>query len=111
MICYQELSIKWISESCFNGKTSEWEKYKAGVQLDLILGPLFFLIYINDLSDGISFLMKLSPDDTSLFSVVQNKYDSALQLNSYLDKVSEWNIHGKCLLTQILQNKHKERFF
>ena len=55
-----------------------------------ILKPLFFLIYINDLSDGISSIVKLFADDTSVFSVVQNNNSSESQLNNDLDKVSDW---------------------
>ena len=55
-----------------------------------ILGPLFFLIYINDLTDGISSIVKLFADDTSVFSVVQNNNSSESQLNNDLDKVSDW---------------------
>ena len=73
-----------------NGQTSEWEKINAGVPQGSILGPLFFLIYINDLTDGISSIVKLFADDTSLFSVVQNKNNSASQLINVLDKVSDW---------------------
>ena len=54
------------------------------------LGSLFFLIYINDLTDGISSIVKFFADDTSLFSIVQNKNNSASQLNNDLDKVSDW---------------------
>ena len=73
-----------------NGQTSEWEKINAGVPQGSILGPLFFLIYIKDLADGISSIVKFFADDTSLFSIVQNKNNSASQLNNDLDKISYW---------------------
>ena len=73
-----------------NGQTSEWEKNNAGAPQGSILGPLFLLIYINDLTDGIPSIVKLFADDTSLFLIVQNKNNSALQLNNDLDKISDW---------------------
>ena len=41
----------------------------AGVLQGSILGPFLFLVYINDLTNGLKFNPKLSADDTSLFSV------------------------------------------
>ena len=52
--------------------------------------PLFFLVYINDLTGGTSSIVKLFADDRSLFSVVQNRNNSASQLNNDLNKVSDW---------------------
>ena len=65
------------------------EKINAGVLQGSILGLLFFLIYINDLTDGISSIAKLFANDTSLFSVVQNKNKSGSHLDNDLNKVSD----------------------
>ena len=50
-----------------NGQSSSWTNVKAAVPEGSILGPLLFLIYINDLADGLSSNTKLFADDTSLF--------------------------------------------
>ena len=56
-----------------NGQTSEWRDVISGVPQGSVLGPLLFLIYINDLPDGLTSLCKIFADDTSLFSKVHNK--------------------------------------
>ena len=48
-----------------NGKESNWKGLKA------VLGPLLFLVYINDLTDNISSEMRLFADDASLFVCVK----------------------------------------
>ena len=50
-----------------NGQTSDWRNVNADVPQGSVLEPLFFLIYINDLSGDLSSKAKLFADDASLF--------------------------------------------
>ena len=69
-----------------NGQVSNWTSVNAGVRQGSILGPLLFLIQINDLSDNLSSNVKLFADDTSLFSVIHDINVPAGQLNEDLKK-------------------------
>ena len=78
-----------------NGQTSSWADVNAGVPQGSILGPLFFLIYINDLADDLSSNAKLFADDTSLFSVIHNANTTAKELNNDLVKINRWAYQWK----------------
>ena len=66
-----------------------------GVPQGSVLGLLLFLIYINDLPDGINSLWKIFADDTSLFSKVYDMHKSTSKLNDDLEKISYWAYQGK----------------
>ena len=78
-----------------NGQYSSWAKVEAGVSQGSILGPLLFLIYINDLSENLASNPKLFADDTSLFSVVKSVNASNIDLNNDLKKIGEWVFQWK----------------
>ena len=59
------------------------------------MGPLPFLIYINDLADGLSSNSKLLADDTSLFSVIHDVDTSANELNNDLYQINKWAFQWK----------------
>ena len=79
-----------------NKELSEMVKHLSGEKLCLeLLGPLLFLVYINDLPDGINSLCKMFADDTSLFSKVYDIRKSASNLNNDLEKISYWAYQWK----------------
>ena len=78
-----------------NGQISTWELAKSGVSQRFVLGPLMFLIYINDLPDNIQSTCRIFADRTSLFSHVFNKDTSQDELNHDLQKVSDWVFQWK----------------
>ena len=41
------------------------------------MGPLFFLVYINDLAEDLRCNVKLFADDTSLFTVVEDSVEDS----------------------------------
>ena len=73
-----------------NGQHSSWDNVTTGVPQGSILGPLLFLIYVNDLPNNLSSNCKLFADDTSLFSVVNNIHTSATTLSQDLNAITNW---------------------
>ena len=49
------------------GGSSDWVTITAGVPQGSIFGPLLFLVYIKDIVNGISLVIRLFADDTSLY--------------------------------------------
>ena len=73
-----------------NSQCSSWSLVLVGVPQGSLLGPLLFLIYINDLPENLQSTVKLFADDTSLFSTLHDSDISASQLESDLKNISHW---------------------
>ena len=94
-----------------NGQCSNWSSVLAGVPQGSILGPLLFLIYINDLPEGLESSVKLFADDTSLFSTVYDPNMSADQLDKDLKKISDWAYKWKMIFNPDLSKQAQEVIF
>ena len=78
-----------------NGVYSDWGHLNSGVPQGSVLGPLLFLVYVNDLENGIKSSIKFFADDTSLFSIVQDPKISAEDLNYDLQLIAQWAFQWK----------------
>ena len=73
-----------------NGFYSDYSLIESGVPQGSVLGPLLFLVYINDLERNVRSNIKFFADDTMLFSIVMDPVISANDLNHDLDMIYQW---------------------
>ena len=82
------------------GDQSEYANIVAGVPQGSVLGPLLFLIFINDIILEIESTIKLFADDTSMYSYLEDLNIQTETLNSDLIKISEWANRWKVTFNQ-----------
>ena len=90
-ICWLFSPNFWETENrvVLNGQDSSRADIKGGVSQGSILGPLLFLVYMNDLTENLHSNPKLFVDDTSLFSTVTDKALSHSHLNEDLSNLND----------------------
>ena len=71
------------------GKSSKAAKVTSGIPQGSVLGPILFLIFINDLPDVIVSCMKLFADDAKIFGRVNSVMQATAVQNS-LDNAVDW---------------------
>ena len=84
------------------GTCSSWVSVKSDVPQGTVLGPIMFLIYINDVSHGLISPVKLFADDMKVCRVLNTEKDTG-QLQGDLFKLQSWSVDwqlnfnpGKC---------------
>ena len=69
---------------------SSWTKVMSGIPQGSVLGPLLFIVFINDLpSVAVNSLMKIFADDTKVFKAISTIQD-AEDLQTDIDKLTLW---------------------
>ena len=85
----------WLSDRkqrvCINGEKSDWGTVTSGVPQGSVLGPLLFIIYLNDMDQNISSSLSKFADDTKLGRIIGGPQDSQVLQND-LNKLYEWTV-------------------
>jgi hypothetical protein len=118
------LVLKWIEaflkdrrQRIIQGNiVSEWVEIFSGVPQGSVIGPLLFVIYINDLPDILVNMSKLYADDTKILSEISS-VDSGRKLQYDLDRAYEWTQNwllkfniNKCVVMHFGTNNKKQQY-
>ena len=83
----------WLSnrtqQILLDGITSSSVAVTAGVPQGTVLGPLMFLLYINDINTNIKSPLRIFADDCLLYRVINSPEDTII-LQQDLDQISHW---------------------
>ena len=90
-------TLRWIQAFLGNrrqkvvveGEESDPVPVTSGVLQGSVLGPILFLVYINDLPDDVVSRVRLFADDTAIYLTLENKSDSD-KLQRDLDRLQTW---------------------
>ena len=96
------------------GASSDCEPVVSGVPQGTVLGPVLFLLYINDLSDvAVHSTARLFADDCIVYRPIRNNDDTILLQND-LNNIAEWEFMwqmqfniDKCFILRVGHPKHK----
>ena len=90
--------LKWIKSflrgrtQCVNvdGELSRWLEVLSGIPQGSVIGPILFIIFINDMPEKVKFNMcKLFADDCKLYGLVERLEANTLQQD--LDNIQDWS--------------------
>ena len=85
-----------------DGEVSSWKPVLSGVPQGSVLGPILFLIYINDLEEGVTGKILKFADDTKLFRKVK-EIGGKQKFQDDIDKLVKWS-EKNCRCYSILGN-------
>ena len=60
-----------VQQVCINGANSTWKPVTSGIPQGSVLGPILFVLYINDLSCNILSDVYMFADDTKIFNIIK----------------------------------------
>ena len=94
--------LKWMKNylegrqmrTVIRDKMSDWRIVSSGVPQGSVLAPIMFLIYVNDMPDGVMSYMSMFADDAKLMKRIVSE-DCCKELQDDLDKLYKWSLAWK----------------
>ena len=74
---------------CINGMASSWAPVKSGIPQGSVLGPVLFIVFINDLPEVVKSTSLIFADDTKIFNNADSE-DSIAMLQKDINHLTEW---------------------
>jgi hypothetical protein len=99
-----------------NGAASSWIEVTSGVPQGSVLGPVLFIIFVNDLPEVTHAVAQMFADDTKLFQLVSDDESRRLlqeDLNKLTQWAAEWQLQfnsSKCKILHIGRNNIREKY-
>ena len=115
-------TLRWIKawltkrtqKVVLNGESSSEVRVRSGVPQGTVLGPLMFLIFINDIAEQTQSQIRLFADDCLLYRTITKSTDS-ITLQEDLNQLCKWACmwqmlfnEKKCYILQISTKKVKQ---
>ncbi|MEW8548727.1 MAG: reverse transcriptase family protein, partial [Candidatus Thiodiazotropha sp.] len=112
-------TLRWIQAFLSNrqqrvvveGEESDSVPVPSGVPQGSVLGPILFLVYINDLPQDIVSQVRLFADDTAIYLTLETKHDSD-HLQKDLDRLQAWETRwdmefnpSKCQVVRVTSSR------
>jgi hypothetical protein len=90
LLCwFENYLVTEIKELFYKIVFQKWGTLMDRIPLGSVLGPLLFILYINDITDDIQSLSRLFADDTSLLFSFSNMNEIEQRINS--DRITIYN--------------------
>ncbi len=105
---------QWVAMYC---TATDWAPAASGVPQGSVLGPVLFIMYINDIDVGLNNFISKFADDTKIRNSIIDDRDS-LSFQEDLRKISQWSHRWempfnvkKCYVLQVGTKKNKKKYY
>ena len=96
-----------------NSKSSSWKNVDSGVPQGSVLGPVMFILYVNDIPEHVKSLVKIFADDTKLYGSASNYTELQNDLDSLVKWAKDWELTfnvDKCKVMHYGQNNNNHEY-